>query len=98
MSLNLSVRRGTFVLLGQTVVTDADTKWEGVAQSDLADKRVKVEGRWKGPRKLVAKNVISRGSGRDRIAGRIDELKMVEGGWEARVMIFTMLMKTDTIC
>jgi len=85
-----------FLLLGQLVVTDADTKWDGLVRGSLAGKRVKVEGSWKGPRKFVAKDIITRGPGRDRIAGRLDEMKKVEGGWEARVMIFTVLLKDAT--
>jgi len=85
----------SFELLGQLVVTDADTKWDGLTQGSQAGKRVKVEGTWKGPRKFVAKGVYARGAGRDRVGGRVDELKKVEGGWEARVMIFTVLMKDD---
>ncbi|MSR61663.1 MAG: hypothetical protein EXS08_04340 [Planctomycetes bacterium] len=86
----------SFALLGQIVVTDADTKWAGLERGSPGGKRLKVEGSWKGPRRFIAKNVIARGAGRDRIAGRIDELKQVEGGWEARLMIFTVLLKDDT--
>jgi len=85
-----------FTLLGQWVVTDVETQWQGLARGSLAGQRIKVEGRWKGPRKFVAKDIATRGAGRDRIGGRVDELSKVEGGWEARVMIFTVLIKDDT--
>jgi hypothetical protein len=84
-----------FALLGQPVVTDADTQWQGLTRGSLAGQRIKVEGSWKGPTKFHAKTISTRGAGRDRIAGRIDELSKVEGGWEANVMIFTVVFKDD---
>lgn len=86
----------TFLLLGQPVVTDEATRWQGLERGSLAGQRVKVEGSWKGPRRFSAKSIAARGAGRDRVAGRIDELRRVEGGWEAQVMIFTVLLRDDT--
>ena len=86
----------SFMLLGQLVVTDEATVWKGIAPGSLAGKHIKVEGSWKGPRKFLASQIAERGAGRDRIAGRLDELKRVEGGWEARLMIFSVALKDDT--
>ncbi len=85
-----------FMLLGQRVETDDQTKWDSAARSSLAGKRVKVEGSWKGPRRFRADSIAPRGEGRDRIAARIDELRRIEGGWEARLMIFTVFIADDT--
>src|SRR5262249_40042966 len=46
----------------------------------------------KGPRKFVAKVVAARRAGRDRLGGRIDALTKVEGGWEARMLIYTVFL------
>jgi hypothetical protein len=84
-----------FHLLGQIVETDGDTSWKGL-EDGVAGQRVKVEGSWKGPRKFQAGKVQSRGEGRDRIGGRINEWRRVEGGWEASVMIFTVVVPDGT--
>jgi hypothetical protein len=85
-----------FTLLGQPVETDEETKWEGLETGSLAGKRVKVEGSWKGPRRFRADSIERRGAGRDRIAGRLDELVPVAGGLQGRVMIFTVVIPADT--
>src|SRR5262245_22159151 len=52
-----------FTLLVQWVVTDVETQWQGLARGSLAGQRIKVEGRWKVPRKFVAKDIATRGAG-----------------------------------
>jgi len=85
-----------FTLLGQRVETDGETKWDNLDPGSLAGKRVKVEGSWKGPRKFRAESIAPRGEGRDRIAARLDELRKVEGGWEAGLMIFSVWIADGT--
>lgn len=85
-----------FHLLGQVVVTDGETAWDEDLGRRVAGRRVKVEGSWKGPRKFSAQKVQTRGEGRDRIGGRLDDWKRVEGGWEASVMIFTVFVPDGT--
>lgn len=86
----------SFVLLGQPVETDERTEWKELEKASLAGKRIKVEGSWKGPRRFRADSIEPRGAGRDRIGARIDALTRVEGGWEAKLMIYTVLLKDDT--
>ncbi len=81
-----------FTLLGQVVETSPETSWENLEPGPLAGRRVKVEGRWHGPPRLAAREIAPRGEGRDRIGGRIDELRRVEGGWQARLMIFDVFL------
>jgi len=84
-----------FTLLGQIVTTDEETTWQEISRASLAGKRIKVKGRWKGPTKFAAQSIGPRGSGRDRIGARIDELHPVEGGFEARLMKFTVFIGSD---
>jgi alginate production protein len=81
-----------FTLLGQLVETHDETEWRELRPGSLAGKRVKVQGSWKGPRKFRADTISPRGSGRDRILGRLDEFRPIEGGWEGRIMIFTVFI------
>jgi len=85
-----------FSLLGQLIETSDETAWQGMERGSLAGQRVKVEGSWKGPRKFRADTISPRGAGRDRLAGRIDDIRKVEGGWEATVMIFRVFLQEDT--
>lgn len=85
-----------FTILGQQVVADEQTVWQNIERGSLAGTRVKIEGSWKGPRKFHALTIAPRGPGRDRVGGRIDALARVEGGWEARIMIFTLFVADGT--
>ena len=91
-----SVQGTTFMLLGQLVEWDEETEWKGLEKGQLAGQRVKVEGSWKGPRKFSADSIEPRNPGRDRIGGRIDALTPTADGWEARIMIFTVVLAKDT--
>lgn len=91
-----SVTDSSFFLLGQLVEWDEDTEWKGLEQGKLAGQRVKVEGSWKGPRKFKAKSIEPRNPGRDRIGARIDALTPTADGFEARLMIFTVVIGKDT--
>jgi hypothetical protein len=90
-----SVIGTTFLLLGQLVEWDEETEWKGLERGKLADQRVKVGGSWKGPRKFRAKSIEVRNPGRDRIGARIDALTPTADGFEARVMIFTVVIAKD---
>ncbi|NOT30978.1 MAG: alginate export family protein [Planctomycetes bacterium] len=82
----------SFTLLGQRVDTDDLTNWNGLDKGSLAGKRVKVEGTYKGPKHFRAESIAPRGEGRDRIGARIDSLVPVEGGLEARLMNFIVVL------
>jgi hypothetical protein len=86
----------SFLLLGQRVDTNEETKWqEGLERGSLAGKRVKVEGTYKGETRFRADSIAPRGEGRDRIVGRLDQLVPVEGGYDARMFNFRVFIPAD---
>jgi hypothetical protein len=64
-----------FTLLGLTVTVSERCEWQEFSPDTLAGKRVKVEGRWRGLKQLSARQIAPRGSGRDRLVGRIDAIE-----------------------
>lgn len=70
----------SFMLLGQRVTVSARTEWNGVEPASLAGARVEVEGHWRGPGKLSAREVTRRSPGRDRVEGRVDAVEPLPGG------------------
>lgn len=85
-----------FELLGLTVSVSEKTEFKDVSLRDIKGRRVKVEGHYRGPERFSARQVASRGEGRDRIVGRIDQLTTRGDLVEARVMSFTIQIPTDT--
>lgn len=83
-----------FRLLGRTITTDAKTRWHGLAPGAIAGARVKVEGEPSVDGSLAASTVSTRGEGRDRIGGRIDELRQGESGPIARILGFEVRLPT----
>lgn len=84
-----------FTVLGQEVHVSGKTELDGVAAGALAGARVKVSGRYRGPRKFSAREIESRDPGRDRIEGRVDAVQLVVGGFEFRVMNFDVFVPAD---
>jgi hypothetical protein len=84
-----------FFLFGQEIHVDADTEWKGVTLATLAGARVKVEGDWHGARNFSASSVESRSPGRERIAGRIDEVRRDGDDVVLRIMSFEVRAKAD---
>jgi len=90
------VELGQFLLLGQSIHVSGKTEWEGVKFDRVGGTRVKVEGRWRGPGKMSAREVQARGEGRERIAGRVDAIRVLsDGRYEARIMRFTVILPAD---
>lgn len=85
-----------FLMLGQEVHVSGRTSWSGLAEGDPTGKRVKVQGHYHGPRNFAARKVQLRKKGRDRIEGRIDELRRVSNGVEFRIMNFDIFAPTGT--
>jgi hypothetical protein len=88
-------KSGRFFLLGQEVHTSVKTKWGDRGYRDVVGERIKVEGVWRGPRKLSARKVSPRGAGRDRIIGRVDAIRDATGGLELHVMRFVVFLADD---
>lgn len=84
-----------FLLLGQPVSVSDKTTWLKIAPGEVVGARVKVEGRWRGPRKFSARSVAARGSGRARLGGRIDAVEYTATGVRLRVMRFDVFVPDD---
>ncbi|MEW6071942.1 MAG: alginate export family protein [Planctomycetota bacterium] len=84
-----------FLLLGQPISVSEKTVWRNVSPADVAGARVKVEGRWRGPLKLSAREVARRESGRDRLGGRIDEIETASGAVVLRIMQYRVRVALD---
>lgn len=86
-----------FWLLGQEVHTSAKTEWDGVTPGSLPGSRVKIEGYYRGPRNFSAREVKARNPGRDRVGGRVDEIRRTERGLELTVMRYTVLLAPECV-
>ena len=76
-----------FTLLGQPIQVSEKTDWKRINPGQIAGLRVKVEGYYRGPRKLSARSIKPWGPGRSRVAGRIDEILSQDGdSIEVRIM------------
>ncbi|MCK6444763.1 MAG: alginate export family protein [Planctomycetes bacterium] len=84
-----------FFLFGQEIHVDSDTQWKGVKLATLAGTRVKVEGDWHGARNFSASSVETRGPGRERIVGRIDEVRRDGDDVVLRIMAFEIRAKAN---
>ena len=75
-----------FVLLGVPVTVSERVAAEGLPARAPENLRLKVEGRYRGPRKFSAREIKSRGAGRDSVEGRIDSIEVADGGFRVRIM------------
>lgn len=75
-----------FTLLGQPVQVSHKTAFSKVSATDLANKRVKVEGHFRGSKRFSARKVSARGPGRERLAGPVTEIRKVKDGYRVTVM------------
>lgn len=83
---------GEFALLHQAIQESEKTDWEGIDKSEVVGKRVKVEGYYRGLNRFAAREVAPRGSGRDRLARRVEEITNTSAGVEVRVMCYRVLL------
>lgn len=89
---HVDAERERFFVLGQEVHVSDKTKWQELTLGGLANKRIKVEGHYRGARNFSARSVAPRGPGRDRISGRIDALQTTPTGLELSVIGFTIVV------
>ena len=75
-----------FVLLGQAIQISRKTKFSKVNADNLLDKRVKVEGHYRGQARFSARKVSARGAGRDRIVGLISDIQQTTDGHLISIM------------
>ena len=86
---------GYFILLGQRIKAQEKAKFEGVDESALTGKRVKVEGHFRSTEKFSARKISPRGAGRDRVIGRVDSVRSTADGLEIEVMNFRVLVSDE---
>lgn len=85
-----------FLVLGQQVHTGSKTEWGDVDPDSILGQRLKIEGRYHGPRKFSARKIRKRNEGRDRLGGRIDALERDGAGWTLVVMNRAVSVSADT--
>ncbi len=79
-------KSGEFLLLGQSVQISPKTVFSKVAGSRLLNKRVKVEGHYRGPKRFSARKVSARGAGRDRLVGMVSKIREGDNGYTLSVL------------
>jgi len=89
------VESGEFTLLGQPVQISPKTDFSKVAETDLLNKRVKVEGHYRGRKRFSARKVSARGPGRDRLTGLVSDIRKVADGHSITIMNQNVLVPTD---
>ena len=77
---------GEFILLGQPVQVSAKTVFRKVSPGKLLNKRVKVEGYFRGQRRFSARKVSARGPGRDHIYGLVSDIRKTADGHLITIM------------
>ena len=88
---------GNFTLLGQNVEPQQKTIFRNVNRNALERRRVKVEGYYRSEEKFSARNVGARGEGRERITGRIDNIRATRDGYEAGIMGYRVLIPGELV-
>ena len=84
-----------FVLLDRSVEVVDKTDFRKVDAGRIAGQRIKVEGYYLGGNRFTAREVAPRGPGRERLAGRADRVRSVDGGLEVALMNFTVLIPAE---
>lgn len=86
----------SFTLLGQPVHVGDDVDFSGIEPGKWAGKRIKLEGRWRNERRFSAREIqLRKGSGRERLEGRVDAIQEVPEGRLVRIMRFEVLLPRD---
>ncbi len=86
---------GHFTLLGQHVKVQEKTTFSRVNKNALEDVRVKVEGYYRSEEKFSARKISLRGEGRDRITGRIDNIRRNRKGLDVSIMGYRVLIPRE---
>lgn len=81
-----TVESNEFTLLGQPVQISQKTRFSKVSASDLSNKRVKVEGHYRGGKRFSSRKISARGPGRDRFTGPVSDIRKVTDGHSLTIM------------
>jgi len=85
-TIPVSSESDEFILLGQLVQISPKTSFNKVDEASLLNKRVKVEGHYRGPKRFSARKVSARGPGRDRLVGLVSNIRQTADGYVMKVM------------
>ena len=81
-----SAESGEFTLLGQLIQISPKTTFSKVAETMLANERVKVEGHYRGRKRFSARKISARGPGRDRLTGLVSDIRQLADGYSVTIM------------
>ena len=84
-----------FTLLGQRVEIQEKTTFDRVDRNALDGVRVKVEGYYRSEERFSGRKISPRGKGRERITGRIDDIRRKRKGLEVGIMGYRVLIPDD---
>lgn len=87
--------KARFTLLDRSVEVVEKTEFEKVTAENIAGQRIKVEGYYLGGDRFTAREVATRGPGRERITGRADRVRSADGGLQINLMNYTVLIPAD---
>jgi hypothetical protein len=89
-------KAGTISLLGQEVELTDKTTFDRVARNELEHSRVKVKGYYLGSKRFSARRVRPRGEGRDKLVGRVDQVRKSDEGLLINLMSFSVRIAADS--
>jgi alginate production protein len=93
----IDLANSTLQIHGQPITFSEKTEWlELTPSSELVGKRLRVQGRYRGPAKFSSRDIRARGAGRDRIAGRVDGLRPLGDGLELDLLRFRVRCGPNT--
>lgn len=85
-TVSSSSNAGEFTLLGQPVQVSHKTNFSKISPTKLLNKRIKVEGHFRGQRRFSARKVSARGPGRDHVAGLVSDIRKTPDGHLMTIM------------
>lgn len=89
-------KAGTVSLLGQEVELTDKTTFDRVARNKMVHSRVKVKGYYLGSKRFSARRVRPRGEGRDKLVGRVDQVRKSDEGLLVNLMGFSVRIAEDS--
>lgn len=85
-----------FWLLDKHVSFDEQTRFDNVGSNELAQRRLKVEGYYRGS-SFVAREVAARSPGRERVVGRIDHVGTKRDDVQLQILGYRVHVESDTL-
>jgi hypothetical protein len=86
---------GALRILGKSLLLSESTAYRRLTPGSLEGARIKVEGEYRKSRNFLAEKISARGTGRERITGRVDDLVAANDGYFLRIMDFLVFVDSD---